>query len=90
MLPYLAAIGLLTTSGLPAAQVTLVMAGYCLLMLVPALVLLAVRLGAGQHIVPVLTRFGDWMARGSTLAWIVGIVGFLLGRNAAFRLGLFT
>jgi hypothetical protein len=90
MLPYLAAIGLLTTSALPATQVALVMAGYCLLMIVPALVLLAVRLAAGHRVVPVLTRFGDWMARSNTLAWIIGVVGFLLGRDAAVRLGFFT
>jgi hypothetical protein len=90
MLPYLAAIGLLTTSDLPATQVALVMAGYCLLMIVPALILLAVRLAAGHRVVGVLTRFGDWMARSNALAWIVGVVGFLLGRDAAVRLGFFN
>jgi hypothetical protein len=88
MLPYLAAIGLLTTAALPAPTVVLVMAGYCVVMILPALVLLAVRLASGRRIVPVLTRLSDWMARSNALAWIVGIVGFLLARDAAVRLGL--
>ncbi|MBG0564343.1 GAP family protein [Actinoplanes aureus] len=88
MLPYLAAIGLLTTAELPAAQVGLVMAGYCLLMIVPALLLLAVRLAAGDWVTKPLTRISDWMANSNTLAWIVGIVGFLLAYDAAARLGL--
>jgi hypothetical protein len=89
MLPYLAAIGLLTTSDLAAGPVALVMAGYCLLMIVPALVLLGVRVGAGDRVTPVLTRVGDWLARSNAVAWIVGIVGFLLARDAATRLDLF-
>jgi hypothetical protein len=87
MLPYLAAIGLLTTSTLPAAEVALVMAGYCLVMIAPALVLLVVRLAAGHRLIPVLTRLSDWMERSNALSWIVGIVGFLLARDAAVRLG---
>lgn len=87
MLPYLGAIGLLTASALPPPSIALVMAGYCLLMIVPALVLLAARLAAGGHVLPLLTRISDWMTRSNALAWIVGIVGFLLARDAGFRLG---
>jgi hypothetical protein len=88
MLPYLAAIGLLTTADLPAAQVTLVMAGYCVLMTVPALVLLLARLAAGDRLTRPLTRFSDRMADSNALSWIVGIVGFLLASDAAGRLSL--
>ncbi|MET8151529.1 GAP family protein [Actinoplanes sp. NPDC049668] len=88
MLPYLAAIGLLTTSELDPARIALVMAGYCLLMIVPALLLLAARLAAGERVTPLLTRISDWMVNSNALSWIVGIVGFLLARDAAFRLGL--
>ncbi len=86
MLPYLAAIGLLTTSDLAPGSVAAVMAGYCLLMILPALILLAVRLGLGERITPLLNRVGAWMASSNTLSWVVGIVGFLLARDAAFRL----
>jgi cytochrome c biogenesis protein CcdA len=88
MLPYLAAIGLITTSGLTIAGTALVMAAYCLVMVTPALVLLALRFVAGRRIEPMLTRISDWMTNSDTLAWIVGIVGFLLARDAVARLGL--
>ncbi|GAA0498288.1 hypothetical protein Ade02nite_91430 [Paractinoplanes deccanensis] len=86
MLPYLAAIGLLTNAGLTPGTVALVMAGYCLVMILPALVLLAARLAAGDLLTPLLTRAGDWLARSNALSWVVGIVGFLLARDAAIRL----
>jgi hypothetical protein len=88
MLPYLAAIGLLTTADLPGAQVALVMAGYCVLMIVPAVALLGLRLAGGEWVTKPLTRFSDWLAGSNTLSWIVGIVGFLLAYDAAIRLGL--
>ncbi|MGO1165416.1 MAG: GAP family protein, partial [Janibacter sp.] len=64
------------------------LAGYCLVMLLPALVLLALRALAHRRIEPVLTRVGDWMERsaGETTAWIVGIVGFLVARDALARM----
>jgi hypothetical protein len=88
MLPYLAAIGLVTAAQLPAGQVALIMAGYCLVMIVPALVLLAARMVAGEWLTKPLTRISDWMANSNTLSWVVGIVGFLLAYDAAARLGL--
>jgi len=87
MLPYLAAIGMITTAALPAAYLALIMAGYCLVMIVPALLLLVVRLAAGQQVIPLLTRLSDWMTRSNAVAWIVGIVGFLLAQDAVVRLG---
>ena len=90
MLPYLAAIGLVTTADLPVAQVVAVMAGYCLVMVIPALTLLALRLSAGHRLDPFLTRVSRWLSSSETVAWIVGIVGFLLARDAAVRLGLFS
>jgi hypothetical protein len=88
MLPYLAAIGLVTTSALTLPQTALVMAGYCLVMILPALVLMVLRLTAGHRIEPLLTRISNWMANSDALAWIVGIVGFLLARDAVVRLEL--
>jgi hypothetical protein len=88
MLPYLAAIGLITTAQLPVAQVALVMAGYCLVMIMPALFLLGARLALGHRIEPLLERISRWLANSEALAWVVGIVGFLLARDAVFRLGL--
>ncbi|MDG4770224.1 GAP family protein [Solwaraspora sp. WMMD792] len=86
MLPYLAAIGLLTTAGLPPGQLALVMAGYCLLMITPAVGLLVLRGAGGRRLTPLLGRISDWMASNNALSWIVGIVGFLLARDALVRL----
>jgi hypothetical protein len=91
MLPYLAAIGLVTTAGIGAAGITLTMAAYCLVMVLPALALLGARLVARNAVEPVLKRINDWMVKNaaSTTGWVLGIVGFLVARDAAFRLGLF-
>ncbi|KPC71631.1 hypothetical protein ADL26_15330, partial [Thermoactinomyces vulgaris] len=91
MLPYLAAIGMVTSAGIGAAGITATMAGYCLVMVLPALVLLAARLVARNAVEPVLRRINDWMVKNaaSTTGWVLGIVGFLVARDAAWRLGLF-
>ncbi|THV29081.1 GAP family protein [Glycomyces paridis] len=90
MLPYLAAIGMVTAAGLGAAGTTLTMAGYCLVMIAPALLLMTARLVARRAVEPLLVRVNDWMAKHAAGAtgWILGILGFLLARDAAMRLGL--
>lgn len=91
MLPYLAAIGMISASGLSAPLMIVVIGGYCLVMVLPALVLLTLRIVARTAIEPVLTRISNWMIKNAagTTAWIVGIVGFLIARDAAFRVDLF-
>ncbi|MGW4500160.1 GAP family protein [Micromonospora sp. NPDC004336] len=91
MLPYLGAVGLLTTSGLGAGSVVGLLAGYCLVMVLPAVLLLAARVAWPRLVEPVLARLNAWIARssGGMLGWIFGIAGFLLARDAAVRLGLF-
>lgn len=91
MLPYLGAVGLLTTSGLGAAEIVGLLAGYCLVMVLPAVVLLAARVAWPRLVEPVLARLNAWIMRtsGGMLGWILGIAGFLLARDAAFRLELF-
>lgn len=88
MLPYIGALGLLMTSGHALPTQLGVLAGYCLLMIVPALLLLVLRLVARRRVEPVLQRFSAWMERtsGETTAWIVGLVGFFLLRDAMSRL----
>ncbi len=91
MLPYLVAIGLLSTSEFDVAARALVLVGYCIVMVAPALVLLGIRLIASHAIDSGLTRISGWMERNAaeTTAWIVGIIGFLLARAAAVDLGVF-
>ena len=87
MLPYLAAIGLLTASapalGLGPVQSTGLLAGYCVVMVLPAVVLLLGRKVLRTTVTPVLERIDGWFAKHgqSTVAWIVGIVGVVLMLN---------
>ncbi len=92
MLPYLAAVGLLSTSDLDAVARAGLLAGYCLVMVLPALVLLGLRLGAARWVQPLLVRVGAWLERSGAeaTAWVVGIVGFLLARDALGRLPALT
>lgn len=90
MLPYLGAIGLLTTSDLATGTSLLILAGYCVVMILPALVLLVGRIVAARAVEPLLRRVSTWMETkgGEATAWIVGIVGFLVARDALVRTGL--
>ncbi|WP_416901866.1 GAP family protein [Micromonospora echinospora] len=91
MLPYLAAIGLLGGSDAGGVTSVAVLAGYCLVMVVPAMLLLVARVARPARVEPMLVRLNRWVsekAAGAT-GWVLGIAGFLLARDAAFRLGLF-
>lgn len=89
MLPYLAAIGILTANGIGVAGGAAVLAAYCVVMVAPALALLGLRLLAARAVEPALGRVDAWFARrsGDLLAWTLGIVGFLLAADAVGRLG---
>lgn len=88
MLPYLGAIGLLTTSDVNWSMQALLLGGYVVVMVVPALVLLVIRILARDRIDPWLKRLSGWMNRHADEAtpWVLGIVGFLVARDAAARL----
>lgn len=90
MLPYLAAVGLLATADVNGPTVVALLGGYCLVMVVPALLLLTARVAFRRGIAPVLAWLNRWITAkaGSALGWILGIAGFLLARDAALRLGL--
>lgn len=83
MLPYLGAIGLLTTSDVGWPLSGGVLAAYCLVMILPALVFLLLRLVAARWVDPVLLKIDGWLTRNSTntLSWVVGILGVLLVVN---------
>ncbi len=88
MLPYLVAIGLLSNSTLALPAGVLVLAAYCLVMLAPALLLLALRTTLGHRLDPLLQRASNKLGKfaGETILWIVGIVGFLLLRAGLIEL----
>ncbi|KAA1424729.1 hypothetical protein FE697_002075 [Mumia zhuanghuii] len=80
MLPYLAAIGALSAADLGAATTVATLAAYCVVMILPALTILALRIVAARWVDRPLERLGAWAERsaGSATAWTVGIVGVLL------------
>lgn len=82
MVPYLVAIGFLSNSTLPVAGGVGLLIAYCLLMLLPALVLIGLRAAAGTKLDPFLRRISTKMGKftGETMLWVLGIVGFLLLR----------
>lgn len=89
MLPYLAALGIVGAAGLPVAARGGLLLAYCLVMVLPALVLLVARTVAADRVAGPLRRIDAWAARqgDSALGWVVGIGGFLLARDALGRLG---
>ena len=90
MLPYLAAIGLLSTSGVTVRGGAVVLAGYCLVMIAPALVLLALRIVLHERVSPALARLEAWLSRNSreALAWVLFILGVYLTGGALQALGI--
>lgn len=88
MVPYLAAIGMLSTADLGGVVQAGVLVGYCLVMVAPAAALLAVRVVAGSRLDGALVKVGDFLEReaGETIGWVLGIVGFILAARAGAEL----
>lgn len=82
MLPYLAAVGLVTSSGTDWTASAGILALYCVVMLLPAAVLVTARRILGRHLDGPLERLRAWLSKaaGEAVLWVVGIVGFLLLR----------
>lgn len=91
MLPYIVAMTMLADAGIDTPLRVLSLVGYCALMILPAVVLLVLRLVAAPLVQRPLERFAAWMERtgAENTAWIIGIIGFLIARSAATELGLF-
>ncbi|MBP2437259.1 GAP family protein [Microbacterium amylolyticum] len=89
MLPYLAAIGIITAEGPGLPGDAALLAGYCLVMIMPALVLMFGRIVARDALESPLTRLDRWLTKNaqSTTAWIIGIVGAILALRAVYDLG---
>ena len=90
MLPYLAAIGLLSTSGVSVGEGAVLLAGYCVVMIAPALVLLALRVVMHERVSPALARLEAWLSRNAreALAWVLFVLGLYLTGGAVQALGI--
>ena len=84
MVPYLAGIGIISSTS-PSLTISLLMlAGYCLVMIAPALILTIGRLVARNALERPLSALERWFTKHaqSGSAWFIGIVGVLLAINA--------
>lgn len=90
MLPYLGAIGLLSTSDTNLVQRLLILAAYCMVMILPAVLILVAASLFGDRLWSRLERLSSWIQRNSeeTMGWAIGIVGFFLAADAVSNLGL--
>lgn len=89
MIPYLAAIGLLTASELSLAGRGAVLFGYCLAMIAPALLLLAARLLLHDYVAPFLTKLEELLSRNANeaMAWVIFLVGLYMVGDSSNALG---
>lgn len=90
MLPYLLGMTMMAEASIAMPVRFVMLAGYCLVMIAPALVLIVARATMARLVEGPLRRFTDWMQRTGTenTSWILCIVGFLLFRSAVNTLGL--
>ncbi|MFF3767449.1 GAP family protein [Streptomyces sp. NPDC001922] len=88
MLPYLAAVGLIAEADITVPLTGAVLAGYCVVMTLPAIVLAVARFAAHHRADPVLRRVNDWLTRNSAraLGWTVGGIGIGVTLNAVVSL----
>jgi hypothetical protein len=84
MLPYIAATGIIAAKTSMSMAALALLAGYCLVMIAPAMVLTIGRVAARSFVDAPLRRLDGWLARNarSTTLWIVGIAGFFLAATA--------
>ncbi|MEU6181406.1 GAP family protein [Streptomyces coeruleorubidus] len=64
------------------------MAGYCVVMILPAVLLGVARIAAHDRAEPVLQRINDWFTRNSAkaLGWTVGGIGIGMVLNVVIAL----
>lgn len=89
MIPYLAAIGVLTAAETSQSGRGAVLCGYCLVMIAPALLLLAARILLHDHVAPFLAKLEALLSRNANeaLAWVVFLVGLYIAGDGWNALG---
>lgn len=88
MLPFLAGVGLITRADLSPVLTTGVVVGYVLVMVLPAVVLLGVRLALAAKVERLLGRLSAWLEKQASSAtyWVAAVVGLLLIGDATSAL----
>lgn len=88
MLPYIGAIVLISRADFSVAESALVVAGYCILMILPALILTVLRRAGSARLDPVLERITRWSSKSAgspVILWSAGLVGAALIIDAVVR-----
>lgn len=88
MLPFIGAIAVVTRAELPLPASAAILAGYCLIMVWPALLLVLLRSFAAERMEPLLQRIATWSESTSgspVIPWAAGVVGVALVVDAAVR-----
>jgi len=88
MLPYIGAIALISRAEVPLFGAVLLVALYCIVMVLPAFILTAVRRAGSTRLDPLLERISRWSSKsaGSPLIlWATGLIGAALIIDAALR-----
>lgn len=85
MIPYLAAMGIIADMGIGLARGALVLVGYCVVMILPGVILCGLRVLAGRRADALLDRVHAWLMRSaaSAFSWAIGIIGVILVLNTA-------
>lgn len=81
MLPFIGALVLISRDDLSIAGSALMVAGYCLLMILPALILTVLRRAGSARLDPVLERISRWSTKSAgspVILWSAGLVGAAL------------
>lgn len=84
MLPFLAAVGIITAADLSASTSAGVVLGYSAVMMLPAVLLLGLRLALAGRIEGPLTRFSATLSKltEGAIYWVCAIVGFFVAGDA--------
>ncbi|MDN5821467.1 MAG: GAP family protein, partial [Brachybacterium sp.] len=83
MIPYLAAMGILAEMDVGLASGSLLLVGYCAVMILPGALLCGVRVLLGGRADAFLDRVHEWAVKNAagSLSWVVGIIGVLIALN---------
>lgn len=83
MVPYLAAMGIIADLEVGLGRGSLVLVGYCAVMILPGVLLCGVRALLGGRADSLLDRVHDWSVRyaAGAFSWAVGIIGVIILLN---------
>jgi hypothetical protein len=88
MAPYIGALAILASDAWTWLQRLPLLGGYVLVMVLPAIVLLGLRLTLHRKLEPYLKRFNAWLIKNADdlFSWMVGIIGSALACDGLVRL----